>query len=224
MCTLWQRFGRAARDQKLEGTAIFFVEPKYFDSERQKREVNAKKRKRKGENYQKTKRVAGNPTNDTTQPVPIQIHLDGPDEEEDSEGLENGIDQDLELQLPNDAADDNDDARRAVYSTRKHKVSPLTVIKAHQKFQLEPAMDDMINAGNRGLGCRRKPLKLFFNNDRVCMCLSSYVPLFAHSLRHQLRTTLNATNRFLLAAQGVTYRNLYFAAICVTPTLLNEIL
>ncbi|KAI0309162.1 hypothetical protein OF83DRAFT_1045589, partial [Amylostereum chailletii] len=31
MDTLWQRFGRAARDPSLEGIAIVFVEPKYLD-------------------------------------------------------------------------------------------------------------------------------------------------------------------------------------------------
>jgi hypothetical protein len=37
MCTLWQCFGHAARDRTLVGTALFFVESKYFDEERQKK-------------------------------------------------------------------------------------------------------------------------------------------------------------------------------------------
>ncbi|KAF8135272.1 P-loop containing nucleoside triphosphate hydrolase protein, partial [Mycena galopus ATCC 62051] len=31
MCTLWQRFGRGARDPKCEAIALFLVEPMYFD-------------------------------------------------------------------------------------------------------------------------------------------------------------------------------------------------
>lgn len=52
IATLWQRFGRAARDSELEGKALFLVEPKHFDDEkakkearRQKRAANSRKRK-----------------------------------------------------------------------------------------------------------------------------------------------------------------------------------
>jgi len=31
-CTLWQRFRRAIGDLKLEGKALFLVEPKYFNA------------------------------------------------------------------------------------------------------------------------------------------------------------------------------------------------
>ena len=42
--TLWQRFGRAARDPSLDAVAILFVEGKYFDDEKDKR-TRAQKRK-----------------------------------------------------------------------------------------------------------------------------------------------------------------------------------
>jgi hypothetical protein len=32
LCTLWQRFGHAVRDLKLQGRALFLVELKYFDA------------------------------------------------------------------------------------------------------------------------------------------------------------------------------------------------
>ena len=32
LCTLWQQFGRAVCDLKLQGRALFLVEPKYFDT------------------------------------------------------------------------------------------------------------------------------------------------------------------------------------------------
>ncbi|KII86188.1 hypothetical protein PLICRDRAFT_114870, partial [Plicaturopsis crispa FD-325 SS-3] len=37
LCSLWQRFGRAARGLGQEAIAIFFVEKKYFDEERKKK-------------------------------------------------------------------------------------------------------------------------------------------------------------------------------------------
>lgn len=51
MCALWQRFGRAARDRDLEAVAIFLVEAKFFDEEREKAKMRKqiredKKRKR----------------------------------------------------------------------------------------------------------------------------------------------------------------------------------
>lgn len=47
LCTLWQRFGRAARDLKLQGKALFLVEPRYFDEYKEKLAKAAEKRKRK---------------------------------------------------------------------------------------------------------------------------------------------------------------------------------
>lgn len=44
MNTLWQRFGRAARDPSLDAVAILFVEAKYFDDEKEKK-TRAQKRK-----------------------------------------------------------------------------------------------------------------------------------------------------------------------------------
>ena len=43
--TLWQRFGRAVRDLSQRGVAIFIVEPKYFDEEKQKAVERAEKSK-----------------------------------------------------------------------------------------------------------------------------------------------------------------------------------
>lgn len=41
--TLWQRIGRAVRELSLNGTAIVFVEAKYFDENRARREASRKK-------------------------------------------------------------------------------------------------------------------------------------------------------------------------------------
>ncbi len=45
MNTLWQRFGRAARDLNREAVAVLFVDAKYFDDEREEAAKRAQKRK-----------------------------------------------------------------------------------------------------------------------------------------------------------------------------------
>jgi superfamily II DNA helicase RecQ len=47
MCTLWQRFGRAARDLARHAKALFFVEPKHFDEVRAQRTTRQQEKKRK---------------------------------------------------------------------------------------------------------------------------------------------------------------------------------
>ena len=47
LCTLWQRFGRAVCDLKLQGQALFLVESKYFDAAKKAKAVAAAELKRK---------------------------------------------------------------------------------------------------------------------------------------------------------------------------------
>ena len=47
LCTLWQRFGRAVRDLRLQGKALFLVESKYFDAAKKAKADAAEERKRK---------------------------------------------------------------------------------------------------------------------------------------------------------------------------------
>jgi len=44
MCTLWQRFGRAARNLAIDAEAILFVEPALTDVKKETKEANRKKR------------------------------------------------------------------------------------------------------------------------------------------------------------------------------------
>ena len=69
MDTLWQRFGRAARDLARKGLAILFVDAKLFDEEREEAARRAEKRKeaaaRKAmEKEQKKRRRPGQPEHD----------------------------------------------------------------------------------------------------------------------------------------------------------------
>ncbi|KAJ7214689.1 P-loop containing nucleoside triphosphate hydrolase protein [Mycena rebaudengoi] len=44
MCTLWQRFGRAARDPECDAIALFLVEPMYFDETKEEKAARKVKR------------------------------------------------------------------------------------------------------------------------------------------------------------------------------------
>jgi hypothetical protein len=44
MCTLWQRFGRAARDPELDAIAILFVEPSRTDGNKEAKEARKERR------------------------------------------------------------------------------------------------------------------------------------------------------------------------------------
>ncbi|KAJ7721901.1 P-loop containing nucleoside triphosphate hydrolase protein [Mycena metata] len=63
MCTLWQRFGRGARDPSCEAIALFLVEPMYFD---QTKEEKAARKAKKDQAAASRKRKAANaPTSQT---------------------------------------------------------------------------------------------------------------------------------------------------------------
>lgn len=56
-CTLWQRFGRAARSMGTRGTAILLAEKQFFDAE--KKESDARKAKRADERKRKAEEQVG---------------------------------------------------------------------------------------------------------------------------------------------------------------------
>jgi ATP-dependent DNA helicase RecQ len=72
MCTLWQRFGRGARDPKCEAIALFLVEPMYFD---QTKEEKAARKAKKEKAAATRKRKAGDVH--TSQPPAKRARSDG---------------------------------------------------------------------------------------------------------------------------------------------------
>lgn len=206
MCTLWQRFGRAARDFSLDAIALFLVEPKHFDDT--KAEKAARKEKRDGKRKSslaaalgKRKRVDNeddgchrmslphNPGVDNvppsvpTLPTIATLHREfisttftiepsrnqmpcalsaetesepiGVDADDRSDGVEGEQDR-LELD------------RRAIYEGHG---AAATKRSGKQKSDdlLEPAMDDMINAGQpgRAFACFRAPAMVYFGNSQA---------------------------------------------------------
>ena len=57
LCTLWQRFGRAARDFALTAIALFLVEPMYFDETKEEKATRKTKRQEKA--AEKAKKLLG---------------------------------------------------------------------------------------------------------------------------------------------------------------------
>lgn len=203
MCTAWQRFGRAARLKELTGIALLLVEPKYFDDEREKR-AQAKE-KRAAKRAQKKKGRPGAGVHVARDPAMAQVQDSGILLAQDaSEGAgRSGVvgNSDGEEDEDEDSSSDEDaynDERRAAYS--KPKV--IAGVKRKREDELEPAMDDMINAGLRKkIKCHRRPPKLYFGNDKTSMyILNLLLASIAHTLRtYKLRTIWNAIQTCLAA-------------------------
>ena len=130
-CILWQRFGRAARDKRLQATALLFVESKDCDPVEEK-----KTRKRKvAEEGDKAHPQSKRPKKKERPPPMILAEDEG-------------------------AEDKFWKARAAAYH------EPVGDRKM-EKGDINPVLDDVINAEARGIGCRRKPFQVYFENDKL---------------------------------------------------------
>lgn len=169
MCALWQRFGRGARGPGAEAVAIFLVKSKYLDEERKKAEERRQQAKRRKLN--KTGSVAAGSIN-VARPAPIA--------DQDNEVMSE--DEDQNVVGPIADLPDNDDARRARY--KQVATVDITLSKKRKaEVLLEEPIDDFINANRRpGLGCRRKPVTLYFNTGQTGMSLSLFVNIDATGL------------------------------------------
>ncbi|EPQ58923.1 P-loop containing nucleoside triphosphate hydrolase protein, partial [Gloeophyllum trabeum ATCC 11539] len=135
--TLWQRFGRGARGDGQEGIAVLFAEKSFFDSERAKAaEKRAKKPKKRKPRTQKVK--DSNAKRARIAPTTSESH----------------------------ASEDEDDPDADTVYLEPLKRDETTIRNAQSARLLHPVMDDFINAPTRGFLCRRKPMSLFFSNDK----------------------------------------------------------
>ena len=130
-CILWQRFGRAARDKRLQATALLFVETKDCDQAEEK-----KTRKRK---------AVGN-EGDKPQPRAKKTKREKPPP--------------MVLGTGENAEDQFWRARAITYHARISDKKP-------EKGETNPVLDDVINAQARGIGCRRKPFYVYFDNEKL---------------------------------------------------------
>jgi hypothetical protein len=150
LSTLWQRFGRAARDRSLEAVA---VEKEHFDSTRESKaakQAKAIQKKRK-----RTQERVLSPSK--RQNISVQSSAPPCDPVESvSDGDASGVDDALE--------NERDEELQAKYTDGSQK----QVGRKSKKREIEESLDDLINAEARGLGCCRRPVNIYFKNKDAC--------------------------------------------------------
>lgn len=185
VCRMSQRMGRIRALQE-QGVAIVYAETKHFDEEREKAEKAAVARAAKRKRGPKIPKVDMPPAkrralDKTTVPVPttptvtgstmphavvssIRVDIESagqPRAEEDSDP-EAEVDVDVVM-----ASIEEDEDRRMAYAVKTKQRTP----RKKQEKPLDQVIDDFVNAGTRAaIGCRRKPLRLFFNSDQASTC------------------------------------------------------
>lgn len=199
IATLWQRFGRGARDLSQEATAVFLVEKDHFDEERKKKEERKAKRKAKATVSADSKKSKRN-VQGHSRPIVTTTTVDQP-ELSDSDKSDNG----------DDAEPSNFDRLHARYQQPHEK--PKTNTKTNKRI-LDPAVDDLINAGTRGLGCRRFPVHVSFENHKSCECNVLNIYITKKMTRSQHQITCNAIPHYQLAALVATSHALVYAVTC----------
>ena len=182
LCSLWQRFGRAARGLGKEGIAVLLVEKKYLDAQRTKAAANAEKRrtrevKRKAEKEltHPRKRIASenqvassttslsHPTTAIPVPEPNCIESDQDDDDTDEEPI---------VEADEEALARLEWEQRRIAYYEDHRSAGVTPKpqqnKTHRTIAVGSPVDDLINAEMRaGLQCRRKVIELYFGNDKT---------------------------------------------------------
>ncbi|KAH7917502.1 P-loop containing nucleoside triphosphate hydrolase protein [Leucogyrophana mollusca] len=174
LCTLWQRFGRGARNPTLQATALLFVESKYLDANRQKKAENKEKRAQK--QLKKKRKVddtkdinsSGHPSKRlrlaAETPSGNGPALGGPEATMlQVDGVRSGAATEKDAQVSTDPRDELDAERERVYAKRETKNGEKVKITGDG---LEPAMDDLVNAATRHFKCYRRPVMVYFGNTQ----------------------------------------------------------
>ena len=159
LCTLWQRFGRAARGPDQEATAILFVEKKDTNEERLLKAGRAAQRlAKKNESVTGQKRKAG-------------TQLTSGTSKRQTLGERTNHNEPTNQSTPENIPTELREQRRAHY--KKRPVVKTVTAKEKKKFNIEVGspMDDFINAGSNQdsddlIECRRIVPMLFFENDK----------------------------------------------------------
>lgn len=192
--TLWQRFGRAARDPSLDAVAILFVEGKYFDDEKDKR-TRAQKRKAEQELERQRKKArtgtasepsdqrartghAAQQASDASSQVPLST----------GDGVETGpetsaVNPSRGLSPECAPVDDATIAGAQACAPRLANVAALRADfqalyastravqrgkkKAGKEDGLSPELDAFVNAATRPFKCYRAPIMAYYGNDLI---------------------------------------------------------
>ncbi|KIJ12990.1 hypothetical protein PAXINDRAFT_14203 [Paxillus involutus ATCC 200175] len=185
LSTIWQQWGRAARDRGLPGHVVLFAEKDYFDDVREAKHQR-KAKKTPTAQAPTTKRRAC-PTGNGITAVPVTQcqpvtrlqdvaesggPLDIESSEEDESGLSDIGERDIVMGMEDAAGHGKDtaDGGKGAGEVIEKELREMMQAKPDKKPQkrckvLDPAMDFLINAHLRtGFHCRRKVFDLHFNN------------------------------------------------------------
>ncbi|KAG1889560.1 P-loop containing nucleoside triphosphate hydrolase protein [Suillus subluteus] len=141
LSALWQRFGCAARDHMLEGTALLFAEKEYFDDvrdDKRKHQERKKKATSAPDNQPAAKRRVINSS--TT------VGIAQPEEGDGAQATSSGSTADTPIVT--------DEQLRELMRPSASKLERVS--RQKKEKELDQAMDLLINANYRGVGCRRK--------------------------------------------------------------------
>ncbi|KAF7293390.1 ATP-dependent DNA helicase RecQ [Mycena indigotica] len=155
-CTLWQRIGRAARDPAIEGTAVVLVDESTYDHHRIATVARSQKKRKTPDTpsavvgAKRRKRADGLPV------VPLALVYAGGESTVPWSGAFLGI-------------DPSPSARKARYLLPPDLETSSNPQKKNDKstLQLGSALDDMVNAAERGLLCHREPFYLYFSYKQM---------------------------------------------------------
>jgi ATP-dependent DNA helicase RecQ len=151
MCTLWQRFGRAARLVSLCAVAILIAESKYFDAKPGKKEP----KKRKADTTLKSEK----PTKKNRQSQPSSPKISAAPPTTSAETATTTA----ASTVPETYTDEQ---LRLLYIERRQE-EPKGRVTGKEKT-LEAVMDHFINAKTRTyLLCFRKPPQIYFGNLKI---------------------------------------------------------
>jgi hypothetical protein len=172
MSTLWQRFGRGGRNRKLEAIGIFLVEKEHFDEEKARKaekkaqKMVTKKRKQKKSNEgpsspRKQVRTSGSQT------TVLQVRQHPNQELEVATGPRS-----VQVESDSGSSDSESNAEMSEQLNERYTaLPPVNQSKTRKKRRVDrdvdPAMDDLINAKSRGLPCRCKPSNAYFQNNKA---------------------------------------------------------
>lgn len=172
--TLWQRFGRAARDPSRSAIAVLFAEPKHFDEWKEAEAKRMEERERRAVERavakEKSKRVATDMTNSPERPskrkksanpgnlqktkgadeAASELLAQGGDDVEGGDGLSTYASLRVEF--------------NRVLQAAKKKRSPWKSKDVNDEM-VDPVLDAMVNAKRRGYKCYRAPITAFYHND-----------------------------------------------------------
>lgn len=154
MSALLQRLGRAARNLLLKAIFALFVEPKHFDRERLKLS-----RKRSADTQAQPIQHPCSPSQPSE--TPLASRSNASDHSEGSDAHLHLTTLPVQLRSLDKVKGD----RNAVYAEFYRKGA--AAVKSKPSNELEPPIDGIATAEDRGLDCRRIPGDISFENSKL---------------------------------------------------------